>query len=201
MHCVWMWKLNSISENEHGKRIVSCGISACTCMFFWKFYFCPSSNTELELALISFYDRNRINLVGSEMIAVLRPSRVERQYYLSRLKISFRDHINPNCFLFLIWRSCIWKRSSNFWCVSVTVVPVFRRLHSLYAGTLEIWQCKLTNHVCVWMFEKLYMIVSPLLKSQKNFCTSSKSKVICYSFEVESMISQAPQFFSYPNCN
>ena len=132
-----MWKLNSISENEHGKRIVSCGISACTCMFFWKFYFCPSSNTELELALISFYDRNRINLVGSEMIAVLRPSRVERQYYLSRLKISFRDHINPNCFLI------------NFRCVRVTVVPVFRRLHSLYTDILEIWQSKLMSNVCM----------------------------------------------------
>ena len=113
----------------------------------------------------------------SLMIAVLRPSRVERQYYLSRLKISFRDHINPYRFLFLIWRSCIWKRSSNFWCVSVTVVPVFRRLHSLYAGTLEIWQCKLTNHVCVWMFEKLYMIVWPLLKSQKNVIFAQVPKV------------------------
>ena len=68
-----------------------------------------------------------------EMVAVLRPSRVERQYYLSRLKISFRDHINPNCFLFLIFRSCVWKRSSNFWCVSATVVPVFRRLHYVLA--------------------------------------------------------------------
>ena len=114
-----------------------------------------------------------------EMVAVLRPSRVERQYYLSRLKISFRDHINPNCFLFLTLISCAWKRSSNFWCVSVTVVPVFRRLHSLYTDILEIWQSKL---------KRQFLSVSSAHASRDRlnflppFCCSVVIEIFCSVF-------------------